>query len=556
MREKYGTPGVSACEEFVEWNCLVGPRSVIWSVSCFREDGPADAGHLLGRSCHNAFRNRGTPCPECPLFLEDSSFFYVRVLGGGRTCDCDARPAFGNAAWSVPLETNPLAFVPVGVCALHASGRPLFWNAEWRRIMGWNGRPESVSSCLREAGAGVTHIPKNDGGGSLSVVSITNDRGVFAKISGDFRWLMAWSDGSGAIAEIHDGNRSAACDRLTGTYTRASFDDILRNADLTSDESPVSVLTLDIDGLNIINEIFGVEQGDAILREMGSILRKACRSRDTIARIGEDEFGILLPGVGADRVECIGRRIALLAAREMRSVPYRFSIGYAARMGPQEPLRDVLRNAELRMRRLKRNSRGSMHHALLQTIEAVMEETSRETKGHADRMRLLCAEMGKLLRMDDESLERLDLVARLHDIGKISVPLSILGKATPLTEDEWTVIRRHPDVGFRIARSSSADIALAADGIRAHHERWDGWGYPRGVSGRDIPYDARIVSIVDACDAMLSERAYKAAMTAEQAKAELIRCAGGQFDPDLVPVFLRVLDASGNEVLPGSASVQ
>ncbi len=557
MREEFGKPVVPACEDPVEWNCLIGPRSVIWSAACFREEGPADAEYLLGRSCHNAFRNRGTPCPECPLFLEDSSFFYVRVLGSGRKCECTARPALGNVAWSVPLEANPLSFVPVGVCAVHSSGRPLFWNAEWRRIMGWNGRPAPLPSCLREACPDVTRIPKNDGCGSFSVVSIKNDQGVLAKISGDFRWLMAWSDGPGPIAEIPAaGNRFAVCDRLTGLGTRAFFDDILRNADLASDESPVSLLTLDIDGLHTINEIFGVEQGDAILREMGSILRKACRSRDTIARIGEDEFGVLLPGVGPGRVEDIGERIALLATREMRSVPYRFSIGYAARTGPEEPLRDVLQNAEQRMRRLKRSRRGSMHHALLQTIETVMEETSRETKGHADRMRLLCAEMGKLLRMDDDSLECLDLVARLHDIGKISVPLSILMKAAPLTEDEWKVIRRHPDVGCRIARSSSADIARAAAGIRGHHERWDGRGYPRRLSGCDIPYHARIVSIVDACDAMLNERAYKPPMTVEQAKAELIRCAGGQFDPYLVPVFLRVLDASGSEFLPDPPSAR
>jgi diguanylate cyclase (GGDEF)-like protein len=534
VREGPGNAGSVMREEY---ECLVGPRCVIWSASCFLDDGPSDVRYLAGRACHRVFRRRETPCPECPLYLEDPSFFHVHAFQDGNAFDCTARSVVGDLVWSIPLETNPLSFVPVGVCVADMTGRPLFWNAEWRRITGEIAYTRSLPAWMRNAGGRPVRVRRDSRKRTSSVVSIRNDTGIFARIPGEYRCFLAWDDGT-------SGGRCGTdeTDALTGLRTRASFDGILREADGSPETLSASLLALDIDGLQTINDVFGTDRGDAVLRHIADVLRGACRAKDVIARIGEDEFCVLLPGVGPDFVRGISERISAIAGCPTEGIPYGFSTGCASRTTGERPMSELLQIAEERMLRQKRGRRGSMHNALLQTIETMMEETSRETKGHADRLRALCAGIGKALRLDDAGLEILDLVARLHDIGKISVPLSILSKSGPLSEEEWRVIRRHPDVGFRIARASSPDIASAADGIRGHHERWDGTGYPLGLSGRAIPLAARIVSIADAYDAMRSERPYKPPFGEARAREELVRCAGSQFDPDLVPVFLEVLD--------------
>lgn len=519
---------------FEEYDCLVGPHCTLWNASCLMEDGPVDAGFLIGRTCQHVFRNKDATCPECPISLEAPSFFYARVLREENGFKCTARPLVDNSARRIPLETRFFPFISIGICATNHLWNPVFWNLEWCRITGWNGCPQTFPSWIKTAGAGVIR------NGTVSLAPFKNDAANLDCLPGDYRWLLAWEEENGSGAECSVVKKKTAThDILTGLHDRESFDEILLKADESSEMVPMSLLVLGVDDLQSINDVLGTDRKDAVPDRMANVLRNACRAEEAIARIEDDELRILLPFADPGRLEEISARFATTSARLMRDVPYGFSTGWASGTANAQAMHEARRVAEGRMRG------RSMHTALLRTIEAMMAETSRETKGHAERLRSLCSSFGEALRLDDSSMELLDLVARLHDIGKIAVPLEILRKTDPLSEDDWRVIRRHPDVGFRIVSASSPNIAAAADGVRCHHERWDGRGYPGGCSGPAIPLFARIVSIADAYDVMRNERPYKHPASSEQARSELIRCSGTQFDPTLVPVFLDVLDSIG-----------
>ena len=159
------------------------------------------------------------------------------------------------------------------------------------------------------------------------------------------------------------------------------------------------------------------------------------------------------------------------------------------------------------------------------------------TAGHAERLKEMCLKMGEKLWLSPRQMADLALLAQVHDLGKVAVPDSILFKKGPLTEEEWEVMRQHPEKGYRIALSSPA-LAGVADLILKHHERWDGKGYPLGLRGEEIPVECRILSIADAFDAMTGGRPYLKPRSKEEAVAELKKCAGSHFDPHLVDVFV------------------
>lgn len=182
----------------------------------------------------------------------------------------------------------------------------------------------------------------------------------------------------------------------------------------------------------------------------------------------------------------------------------------------------------------------SFRNSIINTLLAMLYEKSTETEKHCKRLEAYCVAIGQRMNLTTKDLDELSLLALLHDIGKVAIPPSILKKPGPLTPAEWEEMRRHPEIGYRIAQEST-ELASISNLILSHHERWDGKGYTRGLVGEDIPLACRIISVVDAFDAMTNNRVYRKAMSVEEAITEIKKNAGTQFDPKIVEVFLEIL---------------
>jgi HD-GYP domain-containing protein (c-di-GMP phosphodiesterase class II) len=200
-----------------------------------------------------------------------------------------------------------------------------------------------------------------------------------------------------------------------------------------------------------------------------------------------------------------------------------------------------------------RNARWKLQSAYLEFIGSLanaLDARDRYTSGHSGRVSQLSSATAAAMGLSRDHVERIRIGAQLHDIGKIGIPDSVLQKPGRLTPEESAMVQEHPVIGRRILEGVEG-FAPYLDAVELHHENWDGTGYPKGKSGEETPIDARIIHVSDAYDAMTSHRSYRRGMTHEQAIDELIRCAGTQFDPDIVDVFVNL----PRKIISGLAAV-
>jgi len=326
-------------------------------------------------------------------------------------------------------------------------------------------------------------------------------------------------------------------DKLTELYNRAYFEKVLVNI-YRGRDFPLNFIICDLNGLKLVNDAFGYSEGDRLIKRMAKILKYCSREEDIIARWGEDEFFILLPRSTEKDVEVILNRIKKICLKTVdQKIPLNISIGTSTRDDKNQNLRDVIKEAENNMYKSKLLQRKSVYNSIILSLERILWEKNRETKEHADRLRKLSIELGRTINLPQNKLDELELLSALHDIGKVGIPDRILLKKGKLNSKEWKIIKRHPEIGYKIAESTP-QIASIADDILSHHEWWNGSGYPQGLKGEQIPINASIVSIVDAYDVMTFGRHYRPAISDEDAKKELIRCSGIQFNPVLVDKFV------------------
>lgn len=329
-------------------------------------------------------------------------------------------------------------------------------------------------------------------------------------------------------------------DHLTGLYNRYFFETELNRLD-TKRQLPLSIIMGDVNGLKLMNDAFSHLKGDEMLQKIAKILEMATRHEDVVCRWGGDEYAILLPQTTEAEANVIVHRIKTkLQSTSFEVIQASMSIGLATKTMETQSIYDIIKTAEERMYREKLQEGKSMRNSLIATLEATLYEKSSETKEHADNMIELSRQMAHALSFNQDQINTITLVARLHDIGKITIKDRILKKEGKLTDEEWEEIKRHPEIGSRLVQNIP-ELSHISEGILCHHEHYDGTGYPQGLSGTEIPLVSRIVSIVDAYEVMTNGRVYRPAMSKKEAIQELQECAGTQFDPTLVDTFINMI---------------
>jgi diguanylate cyclase (GGDEF)-like protein len=328
-------------------------------------------------------------------------------------------------------------------------------------------------------------------------------------------------------------------DMLTGIYNRSYFEEELKRLD-TKRQTPLSIIMGDVNGLKIVNDTFGHQAGDKLLIDAAMILKDFCRKEDIVCRFGGDEFAILLPKTKKETTMRICTRIRKACAKTERDIPIRFALGAATRENLHQTFDAVLREAENMMYRDKPLDSRNTRFTMIASFQRALADKSAETLEHDRRIQDLVTGIGSRIGLSDKEQNELILLSALHDIGQIAIPSNILMKPCSLTDNEWELIKKHPEIGERIARSVP-DLFGIAEAILSHHERWDGMGYPHGLKGQQIPLLARILALADTYDVMTNGRPYKKAINPREAVEEIKRCSGTQFDPELVNIFLEML---------------
>ncbi|PKM78196.1 MAG: hypothetical protein CVU90_04020 [Firmicutes bacterium HGW-Firmicutes-15] len=338
---------------------------------------------------------------------------------------------------------------------------------------------------------------------------------------------------------LHDPN--------TGLYNRAYFEEEMRRLK-SGRYNPVGLIICDLDGLKWVNDTLGHEAGDALLIDAATVLKESMRESDMIARIGGDEFAILLP-----KSERISLELAIARIREGISLynsrsprlNLSISIGFAIASDSSASLEGLFKKADDNMYRDKLLHRQSTSSAMLQTLMKALKARDYITEGHAVRIQNLMRDVAVSIGLSERCVADLCLLAQFHDVGKIGIADRVLLKPGSLNPEETLEMRQHCDIGYRIANSAPVLLEIS-DWIQKHHEWWNGQGYPLKLAGEDIPLECRILALADAYDAMTNDRPYRKAMSHQDAIAEIRKHAGSQFDPQLTPLFLEIIERNFN----------
>ncbi len=329
-------------------------------------------------------------------------------------------------------------------------------------------------------------------------------------------------------------------DGLTGLYNRNYFEQYLMQYDF-EENLPVSILLADMNSLKLVNDAFGHQKGDKLLHDASIFLKDSLRDKDIVARWGGDEFIALLSNTSDQEAQEIAERISqnIFDVQNDIFAPH-FALGAATMDVKNKTYGELILEAENRMYRNKLRDSKSYRSNVVESLKKTLFEKDYETIGHTVRMEKMALRIADELNMTGREKDELSLLASLHDIGKVTISDEILFKNGPLNEREWEIIRRHPETGYNICKTVP-ELAPIAEAILGHHERWDGKGYPQGLSGEEIPLMSRMISIIDTYDVMTNSRPYKEATTHEKAIEEIKQCAGSQFDQKIVEEFLKVI---------------
>lgn len=466
---------------------------------------------------------------------------------------------------SEELFKTTLLSVGDGVISVDAKGKVLILNKVAQELTGWN-HEEALGKSIQEIFHIIDGVTRERGNDPLQKVLLTGDTleqtnqniliskdGIERPIEDSAAPIKDEQDNiTGVVLVFRDYTEKkkrldeiiylSFHDNLTGLYNQSFFEAEMERID-TKRNLPFTVIMGDVNGLKLVNDTFGHALGDELLIKVAEIMKISCREDDIIARVGGDEFIILLPKTDSIQAgKLIARILGLMKNEKVKDIDVSVSFGWATKTDMSQTRGFITKKAEDSMYTNKLIEGQEFRSRVIDNIILAINRKSPREEAHSKRVSELCVAIGKELKFDEKELEILKTFGLLHDIGKIAIADDILNKPGRLTESEFYEIKRHSEIGFRIL-STVKDMSLIANYVLSHHERWDGKGYPKGLSKENIPLVSRICNIADAYDAMTSERSYRPAMSNEYAIEELQKNSSTQFDPELVEIFL-------NKVLP------
>ncbi|MPM48725.1 hypothetical protein SDC9_95452 [bioreactor metagenome] len=364
-----------------------------------------------------------------------------------------------------------------------------------------------------------------------NVYPIKNEQG---KISGT---VVSFLDITDRVEKQNKIDYMTYHDSLTGTFNRSFFTNEINNIDI-KENLPISIIMGDVNGLKLTNDAFGHLLGDKLLITAVEVMKKSCNENDLIVRWGGDEFIILLPNTDEKQVQKISDRIKSECENErIDSIALSISIGYSTKSSIEEDIMKVINTSEDMMYRIKMVESRSQKSKTLKVITQTLQEKSFQDVEHSKNVSKLCRIIGKEMGMSSKELSELEILGDIHDIGKVTINEDVLNKKGVLNSEEWKDVKKHSEVGYHIALSSP-ELSFLADSILAHHERYDGFGYPKGLKGEEIPQYSRMLAIADAFDSMAGYRVYRNKMSKREIINEFKDCSGKHFDPKLVKVFI------------------
>ncbi|MCM8710259.1 diguanylate cyclase [Clostridium sp. SYSU_GA19001] len=363
-------------------------------------------------------------------------------------------------------------------------------------------------------------------------------------------------------------------DGLTGVYNHRYFHDALREKikACEKENAPISVVFIDIDYFKHYNDLYGHQKGDEILSTIGSLLKNSVRKNDIVARYGGEEFAIIMPDASEKEAfflaETIRKKVEETYFEGEEYQPNgRLTVSIGVSVYPDKAKNDIdlIKSADDALYRAKffNKNRVETYTSILdelkkdiaeehidlvtsvKTLISVINAKDKYTYGHVERVVTYCRMLADKLGLSKQDKQTLIYGAYMHDIGKINIAKDVLIKKMPLTQKEWEMLKQHPVNGVDIIKpvdSLNNIIPL----ILYHHERYDGKGYPDNLRGENIPYLARVLTVVDSFDAMTSNRPYNKRKTYDEAIAELKKCSGTQFDPVIAHKFIEVIKENRN----------
>jgi diguanylate cyclase (GGDEF)-like protein/PAS domain S-box-containing protein len=328
-------------------------------------------------------------------------------------------------------------------------------------------------------------------------------------------------------------------DSLTDLYNRVFFENAMNEFD-SEENLPVSIIFCDVNGLKLTNDIFSHAAGDALIKKCAEVMKEVCRDSDIVARVGGDEFIILLPNTPASIAEKIIERVSNeLAKVKIEAIHCSMSMGHETKTEIGQDIEKIMASAENKMYSEKTLKQKIIHSDLINSIITTLHERSPHEKTHSDSVSELCVRLGKAMNLSETELKKLKDAGYYHDIGKIVFDDHLLHYEKPFTEEQIREIQDHTVIGYRILNLFEDTLDLA-ENVYSHHEKWDGTGYPKGLKGKEIPLIARIISLIERYDTMLNGDRDNPECRKKVLKM-IEEMAGIKFDPEIADIFIKMM---------------